>query len=54
MDPFPGGQPWRSGGVSTAVWTGVSLAHLLDLAGVSPDAVEIVFTGADRGIEDGV
>ncbi len=54
MEPFPGGQPWRSGAVSTAVWSGVSLAHLLDLAGVSPDAVEVVFTGADRGIEDGV
>ena len=54
MDPFPGGQPWRSGGVSTAVWNGVSLAHLLELVGVSSEAVEIVFTGADRGVEDGV
>ena len=54
MEPFPGGQPWRTGGVSTAAWTGVSLAHLLDLAGVGADAVEVVFAGADRGIEDGV
>jgi sulfane dehydrogenase subunit SoxC len=54
MDPFPGGQPWRSGAVSTAVWAGVPLAHLLELTGVRPDAVEMVFSGADRGIEDGV
>ena len=54
LDPFPGGQPWRSGAVSTAVWNGVSLSHLLDTVDVSPEAVEIVFTGADRGVEDGV
>ena len=54
LDPFPGGQPWRSGAVSTAVWNGVSLAHLLEAVEVSSEAVEIVFTGADRGVEDGV
>ena len=41
-------------GVGTAVWTGVPLAYLLAQAGVQPDAVEVVFTGADAGIQGGV
>ncbi|MGE0040091.1 MAG: molybdopterin-dependent oxidoreductase [Vicinamibacterales bacterium] len=33
-------------------WTGVPLRAVLDKAGVSPDAREFVFFGADRGEED--
>jgi DMSO/TMAO reductase YedYZ molybdopterin-dependent catalytic subunit len=31
------------------MWTGVPLSHVLDQAGVLPDAAEVVFRGADRG-----
>jgi DMSO/TMAO reductase YedYZ molybdopterin-dependent catalytic subunit len=33
---------------------GVALADVLARAGLGPDAVELVFTGADRGVENGV
>lgn len=54
LEPRPVSQPWLNGAVGTADWTGVPLADLLDEAGVSPSAVEVVFTGADRGFERGV
>ena len=54
MEPRPVSQPWDQGGVGTAEWTGTPLAPLLLDAGVSPDAVELVFTGTDRGIQGGV
>ena len=51
--PHPAGMPWMHGGVGTAEWTGTPLAPLLEEAGLSPETVDIVFTGADRGIQDG-
>jgi sulfane dehydrogenase subunit SoxC len=45
--------PWLEEGVSTAEWTGVPLAALLERAGVRPEATEIVFHGADRGVDQG-
>lgn len=54
LEPRPVSQPWDQGGIGTAEWTGTPLAPLLLDAGVSPDAVELVFTGADRGIQGGV
>lgn len=39
------------GGVSTATWTGMSLASLLKPAGLSPAVKYIRLIGADRGIE---
>lgn len=48
-------QPWLLEAVGTAEWTGVPLRDVLDEAGVLDDAVEVVFTGLDRGAEqDGV
>lgn len=44
-------QPWLMEAVGTAEWTGTPLAPLLDEAGLSPEAVEVVFTGLDRGIQ---
>jgi DMSO/TMAO reductase YedYZ molybdopterin-dependent catalytic subunit len=35
--------------VSTAEWTGVPLAALLDAAGLGADAVEVLAVGADAG-----
>ena len=51
--PRPVSQPWLNEAVGTAVWTGVPLADVLEEAGVRPDTVEIVFTGADHGVEKG-
>src|SRR5436190_21922160 len=52
--PRPLSQPWLSEAVGTALWRGAPLRALLDEAGLDDAAVEIVFTGADRGIEGGV
>jgi sulfane dehydrogenase subunit SoxC len=54
LDPRPASQPWVLEAVGTGEWTGVELAHVLDAADVRADAVEVVFTGADRGLEGGV
>ncbi|MDX2973685.1 sulfite oxidase [Kribbella solani] len=54
LQPRPISQPWLSEAVGTAEWTGVLLADLLRLAGVREDAVDVVFTGADHGVERGV
>jgi sulfane dehydrogenase subunit SoxC len=46
--------PWLEEGVSTADWTGVPLVALLERAGLRPEAKDIVFRGADRGLDRGV
>lgn len=51
--PRPVSQPWLVEAVGTSEWTGTPLAPLLHEAGVRPDAVEVVFTGADHGVERG-
>lgn len=50
---FPGhdGVPWRLGGIGVARWRGVPLKAVLDLAGVRPDAVEVLATGLDDPVE---
>ncbi|MFF3326217.1 sulfite oxidase [Streptomyces sp. NPDC002889] len=52
--PRPVSQPWLVEAVGTAEWTGVALRGLLAEAGVEPDAVDVVFTGADHGVERGI
>ncbi len=54
LQPRPISQPWLTGGVGTAEWTGTPLRPLLAEAGVEDDVQEIVFTGLDHGIEGGV
>jgi sulfane dehydrogenase subunit SoxC len=54
LHPRPVSQPWLVEAVGTAEWTGTPLAPLLREAGIAEDAVSIVFTGADHGIERGV
>ena len=51
--PRPLSQPWLDGAVGTADWTGVPLADLLEEVGVVDEAVDVVFTGLDHGIERG-
>ena len=54
FDPAIVGEKWNLGAVSTAEWTGVPLAEVLDRAGVRPSAREVIFRGADGGTVDGV
>src|SRR5438270_4575760 len=54
MSPRPLSQPWLYEAIGTADWTGTSVWPLLESAGISSDAVEVVFTGADHGIEKGI
>jgi sulfane dehydrogenase subunit SoxC len=54
LRPRPVSQPWLTGAVGTAEWTGTPLASLLADAGLDGGAVDVVFTGADHGIERGV
>jgi DMSO/TMAO reductase YedYZ molybdopterin-dependent catalytic subunit len=53
LSPRPVSQPWLTGAVGTAEWTGVRLADLIEDAGVTAEAVDLVFTGADHGFERG-
>ena len=54
LAPRPISQPWLDGAVGTAEWTGTPLAPILREAGLEDDAVEVVFTGADRGFQGDV
>jgi DMSO/TMAO reductase YedYZ molybdopterin-dependent catalytic subunit len=57
LRPRPVSQPWLHEAVGTMSWTGTPLAPLLEEAGLSADAadaVDVVFTGADHGVERGV
>lgn len=51
LSPRPQSQPWLLEAVGTARWRGTPLAPLLEEAGPLPGAVEVVFTGLDRGVE---
>ena len=54
LDPRPLSQPWLLEAVGTGSWTGTPLAGLLAEAGVRGGAVEVLFTGLDRGVEGDV
>ena len=51
LSPRPLSQPWLVEAVGTAEWTGTPLAGLLERAELTDDAVEIVFSGTDRGVQ---
>jgi DMSO/TMAO reductase YedYZ molybdopterin-dependent catalytic subunit len=51
-EPVEGVQ-WTAGAVGHAEWSGVPLKYVIEEAGLKPETVEIVFEGADRGIEKG-
>jgi DMSO/TMAO reductase YedYZ molybdopterin-dependent catalytic subunit len=51
LSPRPLSQPWLVEAIGTAEWTGTPLAPILEEAGLSADTVELVFTGADRGVQ---
>ena len=54
VQPRPLSQPWVNGAVGTADWSGVRLKDVLADAGIAEDAVDVVFRGADHGVERGV
>jgi DMSO/TMAO reductase YedYZ molybdopterin-dependent catalytic subunit len=54
LHPRPISQPWLVEAIGTADWTGVPLRDVLTQAGIDASAVDVVFTGADHGIERGV
>ena len=45
--------PWMLGGVGNAVWTGVSLRTVLEMAGVKADAVDVNAQGLDTDAPEG-
>ncbi len=51
LRPRPISQPWLVEAIGTARWTGVALADVLHQAGVDAGAREVVFSGADRGVQ---
>ncbi len=54
LTPRPESAPWHDEAIGCAEWTGTPLRGILEAAGLLDDAVEIVFTGHDRGIDQGV
>ena len=51
LNPRVISQPWFTEGIGTAEWTGTPLKGILDEAGLTNKAVDIVFSGADSGIQ---
>jgi len=49
FEPRARGEQWGLGAVSTAEWSGVPLAAVLERARPSRGAVEVLFRGADEG-----
>ena len=54
MLPRPVSQPWLNEAVGTMEWTGTPLRRLLEEAGIDPRTVDVVFTGADHGVDRGI
>jgi DMSO/TMAO reductase YedYZ molybdopterin-dependent catalytic subunit len=53
LSPRPASAPWREEAVGCAEWTGTPLGLILEQAGVLDGAVEVLFSGHDRGIDAG-
>ncbi len=49
LGPGIPGNPFEDGAVSNAIWAGVQLKPFLQQAGISSDAVEVLFEGEDSG-----
>lgn len=54
LSPRPLSQPWLTGAVGTAEWTGTPLRALLEEVGLREGVQEMLFTGLDHGLEGGV
>ena len=51
LEPRAVSQPWGLEAIGTAEWTGTPLAPILEEAGVNSSAIEMLFTGQDRGVQ---
>jgi sulfane dehydrogenase subunit SoxC len=51
LSPRPVSAPWHDEAVGCAEWTGTPLRPILEEAGPMEDAVEILFSGHDRGFD---
>ena len=49
LGPDIPGNPFEDGAISNAIWAGAPLKPFLQQTGISPDAVEVLFEGADSG-----
>ncbi len=54
LSPRPISAPWHDEAIGCAEWTGTPLRPILEEAGLLDAAVEILFTGHDRGIDRGI
>jgi sulfane dehydrogenase subunit SoxC len=54
LAPRPVSAPWHDEAIGCAEWTGTPLRRVLEEAGLLDDAVELLFTGQDRGLDQGV
>jgi DMSO/TMAO reductase YedYZ molybdopterin-dependent catalytic subunit len=52
FQPHVPGVQWGVGAMGNARWRGVRVKDVLASAGIKPDAVEVVFDGADRAVLD--
>ena len=53
VEPRVVSQPWLLEAVGTARWRGTPVAPLVQEAGIPEGAVDVLFTGLDRGVEGG-
>ena len=53
VSPIPGQVPWGAGAVGNAIWGGVRLRDLLEVAGPEVDTGHVAFTGLDEVEEEG-
>ena len=51
LEPRPISQPWLTEAIGTGLWRGVELGPLLEEAEPGGSAVDVVFSGLDRGVE---
>jgi sulfane dehydrogenase subunit SoxC len=54
LAPRPVSAPWHEEAIGCAEWTGTPLRGILEEAGLLEDALELLFTGYDRGIDQDV
>jgi sulfane dehydrogenase subunit SoxC len=54
LAPRPVSAPWHDEAIGCAEWTGTPLRGVLEEAGLLDDAVEVLFTAHDRGVDQGV
>jgi DMSO/TMAO reductase YedYZ molybdopterin-dependent catalytic subunit len=54
LAPRPVSAPWHDDAIGCAEWTGTPLRDVLEEAGLLDEAVEVLFTGHDRGVDQGV